>query len=147
MASFFSPHEPTSATFKLFTFNVLNLSLSSYNWRALRPCSGFGFDLRECHQFSSVAQWCLTLCEPMDCSMLGFPVHHQLPELNSNSCSSSQWCHQTISSSVIPFFSCLHSFPALEFFPMSQLLHQVAIVLEFQLQHQSFQWIFRTDFL
>ena len=32
-------------------------------------------------QFSSVAQLCPTLCDPMDCSMLGFPVHHQLPEL------------------------------------------------------------------
>ena len=33
------------------------------------------------HQFSSVAQSCLTLCDPMDCSMPGFPVHHQFPEL------------------------------------------------------------------
>ena len=32
-------------------------------------------------QFSSVAQLCLTLCDPMDCSMPGFPIHHQLPEL------------------------------------------------------------------
>ena len=32
-------------------------------------------------QFSSVAEVCLTLCGSMDCSMLGFPVHHQLPEL------------------------------------------------------------------
>ena len=32
-------------------------------------------------QFSSVAQSCLTLCNPMDCSTPGFPVHHQLPEL------------------------------------------------------------------
>ena len=32
-------------------------------------------------QFSLVAQSCLTLCDPMDCSMLGFSVHHQLPEL------------------------------------------------------------------
>ena len=32
-------------------------------------------------QFSSFAQLCLTLCDPMDCSMLGFPVHHQLPEI------------------------------------------------------------------
>ena len=32
-------------------------------------------------QFSSVAQSCLTLCDPMDCSMPGLPVHHQLPEL------------------------------------------------------------------
>ena len=33
------------------------------------------------HQFSSVTQSCLTLCDPMDCSTPGFPVHHQLPEL------------------------------------------------------------------
>ena len=32
-------------------------------------------------QFSSVAQLCLTLCDPMDCSMPGLPIHHQLPEL------------------------------------------------------------------
>ena len=32
-------------------------------------------------QFSSVTQSCLTLCEPLNCSMPGFPVHHQLPEL------------------------------------------------------------------
>ena len=43
--------------------------------------------------------------------------------------------------------SCLQSLPASGSFPMSQFLHQVAKVLEFQLQHQSFQWIFRTDFL
>ena len=33
------------------------------------------------HQFSSVAQSCPTLCDPIDCSMPGFPAHHQLPEL------------------------------------------------------------------
>ena len=32
------------------------------------------------HEFSSVAQWCLTLCNPMDCSTSAIPVHHQLPE-------------------------------------------------------------------
>ena len=32
------------------------------------------------YQFSSVTQSCLILCDPMDCSMLGFPVHHQLPK-------------------------------------------------------------------
>ena len=36
-------------------------------------------NLRYAHQFSSVAQSCLTLCDPMDCSTPGFPVHHQLP--------------------------------------------------------------------
>ena len=37
-------------------------------------------------QFSSIAQSCLSLCNPMDCSTPGFPVHHQLPELTLNSC-------------------------------------------------------------
>jgi len=49
--------------------------------------------------------------------------------------------------SVIPFSSCLQSFPASGSFPVSQFFDQVAKVLEFQLQHQSFQWILRTDFL
>ena len=62
----------------------------------------------------------------------------------SNSCPSQQWCHPTISSSVIPFSSHLQSFPTSGSFPMSSL-HQVAKVLELQLQHQSFQWIFRID--
>ena len=57
-----------------------------------------------------------------------------------------QWCHPTISSSVVPFFH-LQSFPASGSFQMSQFWHQVAKVLEFQLQHQSFQWTLRTDLL
>ena len=54
----------------------------------------------------------------MDCSTPGLPVHHQLPGACSNSCSSSWWCHPTISSSVVPF-SCLQSFPTSGSFPMS----------------------------
>ena len=71
-------------------------------------------------QFSSVIQSCPTLCKPMDCSMPGLPVHHQLPEFTQNSRLLSQWCHPTISSSVVPFSSCLQSFPASGSFPMSQ---------------------------
>ena len=59
------------------------------------------------------------LCNLVDCSLPGFPVRHQLLELNSNSCPSSQWCHPPISSSVIPF-SCLQPFPASGSFLMSQ---------------------------
>ena len=70
------------------------------------------------------------------------------PGIYSNSSPLSQWCHPTISSSVVPFSSCLQSFTASRSFPMSQLIwHQVAKVLEFQLQHQSFQWTLRTDLL
>ena len=61
----------------------------------------------------------------------------------SNSCPLSQWCHSTISSSVAPFSSRPQSFPA----PGSFLMSQVAKVLELQLQHQSFQWIFTAGFL
>ena len=70
-------------------------------------------------QFSSVAQSCPTLCDTMNCSTPGLPVHHQLPDFNSHP--SSQWCHPAISSSVVPFSSCPQSLPPSESFPMSQL--------------------------
>ena len=56
----------------------------------------------------------------MDCSMPGFPVHLPTPRACSNLCPSSRLCHPTISSSAIPFSSCLQSFPTSEAFPMSQ---------------------------
>ena len=65
-----------------------------------------------------------------------------------NSCPLRQWCHPTISSSVIPFSSCIQSFLASESFPLEKTVsssHQVAKVLELQFQHQSFQWTPRTD--
>ena len=157
---------------------------------------------------------CPTLCDPMDCRMPGFPVHHKFPELTqthvhqvsdaiqphhpllsssppvfslskhpekqrnkeknhstllmvvkwpshvkliatprtaahqaplspsslrvcSNSCPLR--CYLTISSLVTLFYSCLQSFPASGSFPISQFSHQLGKVLEFQLQHQSFQ--------
>ena len=58
---------------------------------------------------SSVAQSCLTLCNPMDCSKL--PCPSPTPGACSNSFPSSWLCHPTISSSVVPFSSCLQSFP------------------------------------
>ena len=99
------------------------------------------------HQFSSVTQSCLTLFDPMDCSTPGFPVHHQLPGLAQTH------VHQV--SGVIQPSHPLSS-PSPPAFTLSQhqglfqwvsSSHQVAKVLEFQLQHQSFQWIFRVDFL
>ena len=67
----------------------------------------------------SVSQLCPILCDPRDCSTPGIPVHHQLQEL-THSCPSSQWCHPTISSSVVSFSSCLQSFPASRSFPVSR---------------------------
>ena len=49
------------------------------------------------------------------------PCPSPTPGVHSDSCPSSQWCHPTISSSVIPFSSCPQSLPASESFPMSQL--------------------------
>ena len=63
------------------------------------------------------------------------------------SCPSSRWCHPAISSSVVSFSSHLQSSQHQGLFKWVSSSHQVAKVLEFQLQHQSFQWIFRTDFL
>ena len=71
--------------------------------------------------FSSVSQSCLTLCDPMDFSTPGFPVHHQLSELAQTHIHPTGWrCHPVISSSVIPFSFCPQSFPASGSFPISQ---------------------------
>ena len=74
---------------------------------------------RKISQFSSVAQSCPTLCDPMNHSTPGLPVHHQIPEFTQTQRPSSRWCHPAISSLVVPFSSC--SLPASESFPMSQL--------------------------
>ena len=98
-------------------------------------------------QLSSVLQLCLTVHDPMDCSTPGLPVHHQLPESTQTHV---HWVGDAIQPSH-PLSS--PSPPALnlsqhqDLFKWVSSLHQVAKVLEFQLQHQSFQWIFRTDFL
>ena len=71
-------------------------------------------------QCSSVVQSCPTLCNPMNCSTPGFPCLSPTPGVYSDSCLLSRWCHPTTSSSVIPFSSCLQSFPASGSFQMSQ---------------------------
>ena len=89
-------------------------------------------------------QSCLILCDPMDCSTPGFPIHHQLPELTQNHVHWVSDGHPTISlsSPSPPAFNLSQHQGVFQWFSSS---HQVAKVLEFQ--HQSFQWIFRTDFL
>ena len=69
------------------------------------------------------------------------------PGVYSDSCPLSRWYHPTISSSVVPFSSRLQSFPHQGLFKWVSSSHQVNKILEFQLQPQSFQWIFRIDFL
>ena len=103
--------------------------------------------------YSSLFSWiqftqsCPTLCDHMDCSTPGFPVYHQLPELTQTHV---HW----IGDAIQPSHLLLSPFPPTFNLSQHQGLfiwvsssHQVAKGLEFQLQHQSFQWIFRTDFL
>ena len=117
--------------------NQIDYSLCSQRWRW--SISSF--------QLSSVAQWCLTLCDSMDGSTPGLPVHHQLPESTQTHV---HWVGDAIQPSH-PLSS-----PSPPTFTLSQCQclfqwvsssYQVAKVLEFQLQHQSFQWTLRTDFL
>ena len=98
-------------------------------------------------QFSSVSQSCPTLSDPMDHSTPGLPVHYQLLELTQTHV---HWVGDAIQPSH-PLSS-----PSPPAFNLSQnqglfkwvsYFHQVAKVLEFQLQHQSFQWTLRTDLL
>ena len=72
------------------------------------------------------------------------PCPSPTPRVQSNSCALSPWCHPAISSSVIPFSSCPNPSQHQGLFKWVNSLHEVAKVLEFQPQHQSFQWTPRT---
>ena len=72
-------------------------------------------------QFSSVAQSCPTLCNPMNHQQARPPCPSPTPRIHPHPCPLSQWCHPIISSSVVPFSSCPQSFPASGSFQVSQL--------------------------
>ena len=90
----------------------------------------------------SVTKSCPTLCNPMDTRL---PCPPLSPRVCSNSCLLSRWCHPTISSSVTPFPPALNLSQGLLQWGRSS--HEVPKILELQLQHQSFRWIFGVDFL
>ena len=98
-------------------------------------------------QCSSVAQWCLTLCDAMDCSTPGLPFHHQLLEFT-------QTHVHRVSDAIQPSHPLSSPSPPApnpsqhqSLFQWASSSHEVANVLEFQLQYQSFQWTPRTDLL
>ena len=98
--------------------------------------------------FSSVAQSVMShSLQPHGLQHTRLPCPSPFPRACSNSCPLSQWCHPIISSSVVPFSSCLQSFPDQDLFQWVGSSHQVAKVLELQLQHKTFQWTFRVVFL
>ena len=98
-------------------------------------------------QFSSVAQSCPTLWDPMNRSMPGLPVYHQLPECTQTHV---HWVGDAIQPSHLlssPSPPALNLSQHQGLFKWVSSSHQVAKVLEFQLQNQSFQWIIRTYFI
>ena len=98
-------------------------------------------------EFSSVAQLCPTLCDPMNRSMPGLPVHHQL--LGSTQ-THVHWVGDAIQPShplLSPSPPALNLSPCQSLFKWVSSSHQMAKVLEFQLQHKSFQWTPRTALL
>ena len=98
-------------------------------------------------QFSSVAQSCLTLCNPMNCSTSGLPVHHQLLEFTQTHVhrvgDAIQPSHPLSSASLPALDPSQHQ----SLFQWVNSSHEVAKVLEFQPQHQSFQRTPRADLL
>ena len=98
-------------------------------------------------QNANIVQLCPTLCDPMDCSTPGLPVHHQLPESTQTHV---HWVGDAIQPShplSSPSWSAFSLYQHQGLFKWVISLHQVAKVLQFQLQHQPFQWTPRTDFL
>ena len=98
-------------------------------------------------QFSWVPQSCPTICDPVNHSMPSLPVHHQLLESTQTDV---HWVGDAIQpshplSSPSPPARNLSQHRGL--FKWVSSSHQVAKVLEFQFQHQSFQWTLRTDLL
>ena len=126
----------------LTLWNPMDCSLTGSSVHGL-----FQARILEWVQFSSVAQLCPTLCDPMDSSTPVLLVHHQIPEFTQTHV---HWVSDAIQPSH-PLSS-----PSLPAFNLSQhhglfkwvrSSHKMAKVLEFQLQHQSFRWTPRADFL
>ena len=103
--------------------------------------------LPELFQYNLVTQLCLSLCDPMDFSTPGFPIHYQLLELAQTHVHRVSDAIQPSHPLSSPSPPALNPSQHLGLFQGVSSSNQVAKVLEFQLQHQSFQWIFRTDFL
>ena len=99
------------------------------------------------HGCCSVTQSCPNLCNLVDCSMPGFPVLHCLPQF-------AQTHVRWVSDAIQPYYPLLPPSPPVLNLSQPRVLYQcvsslqhLAKVMELQLQHQSFQWIFRVDFL
>ena len=124
------------------------------SWTRLSDWTQLNFYLHSLYLTASLSYWCCsaakscsTLCNPMDCRIPGFPVLYLLPEVAQTHV---LWVNDTIppshplSSPSSPAFNLFQHQGLFQWFWSS---HQVAKILELQLQHQSFQWMLRVDFL
>ena len=98
-------------------------------------------------QFNSVAQSCPTVCDPMNCSTPGHPVHHQILEFTQTHIRQVSDAIQPSHPLSSPSSPAPNPSQYQSLFKWVNSLHEVAKVLEFQLQHQSFIWTPRTDLL
>ena len=145
---------PGSSVHGIFQARVLEWVAISFSrgsshprdWSWVSRTAGRQFTIWASLQFSSVTQSCLTLCDPMNRSMPGLPVHHKLPEFTQT------YAHR-VGDAIQPSHPLSSPSPAPNpsqhqgFFQWVNSSHKVAKVLEFQLQHQSFQWTPRADLL
>ena len=133
-----------------FTYGKAYVSMIDSQFVPLSPSSTVSTSLffMSASPFSSVQSFShVWLFQPYGLQNARLPCPSPTPGACSNSSPLSRCCHPTISSSVTPFSSCLQSFPTSGSFLIVSSLHQMPEVLVLQLQHQSFQWIFRTAFL
>ena len=126
-----------------------NNSISWYLWHITIPLCVFNIKAKILSKkfanqtqwlISSVSQSCPTLCHLMDCSTPGFPVHHQLPELTQTHVHRVSDIIQPSHPLSSPSPPAFNLFQHQDLFKWVSSSHQEAKVLEFQLQHQSFQW-------
>ena len=141
--------QPTLSASIVLKNSIVFLWHSNINWLNFIPLllSSVSQSVSSVSQSVQSLNHVWLLASPMDCSMPGFPVHHQLPELALTH------VHR-VGDAIQPSYP-LPSPPPPAFilsqhqglFQWVSSSHQVARVLEFQLQHQSFQWTPKTDFL
>ena len=133
--------------FLIFNFNVYILYLYTILVPFITEINLAIFLLIGVFHFSSVTQRCPTLCDPMNCSTPGLPVYHQLPESTQNHVHRVSDAIKSSHPLLSPSPPAINLSQHQGLFKRVGSLHQVVKVLEFHLQHQSFQWTSRTDLL
>ena len=133
-------------TYEVYFFRMLSRQMEVKNSYKNFILKDFKILLTFCH-CCSVTKSRLTLCDPIECSTPGFLVLHYLPEFTQMNI---HWVDDAIQLSYPQLYPSLPAFNLSQHQGLFQGVsssHQVVKVLEFQLQHQSFQWMFRTDFI